>query len=403
MRTAKHDLMRYTNTLSVLECIRQYGQVTKREIQEKTGLSWGAVSNIVGELLNKNVISETPSTDPIIGRTPLKYDIRSDNNLIIGVDINIEGLTAVLIDLKCRVLREIRAVVTRNDRESVLAQVKKMIHGLIKESKVDKERIIGIGIAMQGAVDAEKGISIFSPYFDGWENVPVSEILEQEFHIPVCVEHDPNCMALTEKWLGSTKDVNNFLFIRLSMGIGMSIIMNGEIYKGVDGSASEFGHITMNPGGARCTCGNYGCLEVYSSGRSLLRQVGEGIKLGRAPLAAELAKQDAKLDLGVAIAAAKQGDVFVRGLFDDAAVYLGIGISNLINIFNPDMIIIGGELAKYEDLYLDRVREIAGQKAWKNFRVNIVTSKFGSNSAAIGAAAVFIQKVFSGDIKEILV
>lgn len=401
MQTAKHDLMRSTNTLSLLECIRRFGPITKKEIQDRTGLSWGAISNITTDLFNKRVISEFKSTESLIGRIPSKFDISNDENLIIGVDINIEGLTAVLIDLKCRVFKTAKTSILKNGRDDILEQTKQIIHYLIKDSNINKQKIIGIGIAMQGAVDVERGISVFSPYFSDWKDVPVREILEKEFDIPVFVEHDPNCMALTEKWLGHANDIKNLLFIRLSMGIGMSIIINGEIYRGADGSAGEFGHITMNPDGARCTCGNYGCLEVYASGRSLLQQAREGIKLGRASVASKLVKQNEELDLGLVITAARQGDNYIKGLFDDAGVYLGIGISNLVNIFNPDLIIVGGELAKCGDLFLNRAREIANQKAWRNSRVNIIASKFESDSAAIGAAAVFIQKVFTGEAKHI--
>ena len=162
----------------------------------------------------------------------------------------------------------------------------------------------------------------------GWNNVRLKEIMENEFGMRVYIEHDPNCMALTEKWLGFAKDMKNLLFVRLSMGIGMSIIVNGEIYRGADGSAGEFGHITMDPNGPRCTCGNYGCLEVYASGRGILQQVNEGIKLGRTSAASGLKGNAGELDIGLAAMAARQGDEFVKGLFDDAGTYLGIGISN---------------------------------------------------------------------------
>ena len=402
MKTVKHDIMRTTNTLSLLDCIRDYGPLTKGEIQEKTGLSWGAICNIISELLKSRIISECMSTEFAVGRTPSKFDINSNDRLIIGIDINIEGLTAVLIDLKCRVLNSIRVAIMENEKEEVLKQAKCIIHQLLDSTRIDRDKIIGIGIAMQGTVNSDEGVSVYSPYFNNWDNIPLKDIFEKEFNLPVCVEHDPNCMAMTERWLGGAKDVKDMLFIRLSMGIGMSIIINGEIYRGVDGSAGEFGHITINPDGARCTCGNYGCLEVYASGRSILQQTREGLKLRRTTLEIGLEKDNEAINLSTVANAARKGDAYLRSIFENAGIFLGIGISNMINIFNPEMVIIGGELGKFADLYLDKAREIAKQKAWKNSRINILASQFESDSAAIGAAAVYVQKIFSGNVHLIM-
>lgn len=395
MQRAKHDSIRNTNTLIVLESIINSGPVTKREIQEKTCLSWGAVSNITNELLRKKIIVETKSSDSSVGRTPSQLDVNSSENLIIGLDINIEGITAVLIDLKCRVLKKISQEVLKTGAEDILKQVKLLVHLLLQDSHAEISGIIGLGVAMQGAVDTEKGISIFSPHFPNWENVPLKDILEKEFDIPVFVEHDPNCMALSERWMGAAKGVNNLLFIRLSMGIGMSIIINGELYKGADGSAGEFGHITMNPGGPRCSCGNYGCLEVYVSGSSIIQKAAEGLILGRFEILPGYTEAKKELGLKHIVAAARQGDGFAENLFQEAGIYLGIGISNLVNIMNPDLIVIGGEMAKCSDLFLDVTMETILQKAWKNSRVNVVTSKLENDSAAIGAAALFVQKLFN--------
>lgn len=398
MKIAKHDLMRSTNTLSIIECIRRCGPIAKKQIQTYTGLSWGAISSISAYLLDQKVISEFKNTEKLIGRTPSMYEINSSENLIIGIDINFEGLVAVLIDLKCSVVKVIHENINDNQKNKVLDQAKSMLHTLLKSSGVDRRKLIGIGIAMQGTVDVYKGISVFSPYFADWKDVPIRDIFEKEFGLPVFIEHDPNCMALTERWLGNATDIKNLLFIRLSMGIGLSIMINGEIYRGTDGSAGEFGHITINPDGARCTCGNYGCLEVYSSGRSIVQQAREAIKMGKMTFHQELGEQNVELDLYQVIELGKTNDAYVMNILDSAAGYLGVGLSILINIFNPDLIIIGGEMAKCYDLLMERTSKIVRQNSWKSSNVNIAVSKFVNDSAAIGAAAIFIQKIFSGEL-----
>lgn len=401
MKTAKHDTMRNANTLSVLACIRDFGPLTKRDIQRRTGLSWGAVSIITSELLKKEIINENKSEEITVGRKPSNLDINGTRNLIVGVDINIEGLTAVTIDLRCKVLGIAREDIIKNDKEAIIAQVKGLIGRLLQATDIRLENVIGIGVAMQGAVDVDKGISIYAPHFENWQNVPLKDMLEEYFGITVYVEHDPNCMALSERWMGLARNVDNLLMIRLSMGVGMSILINGELYRGADGSAGEFGHITMNPGGVRCSCGNYGCLEAYASGTSILQRASEGLKLGRTSAQLNV-EGSGEITLAGVAAAARQGDAFINGLFDEAGIYLGIGISNLINLLNPQLIVIGGELVGYGDLFLDKAIDIATRRAWRNSRVRIERSRLGGNPASVGAAAMFIQKFFNGELAHII-
>jgi len=402
LQKAKHDFMRTTNTLSVLECIMQAGPVTKKDIQDRTGLSWGAVSNIISVLLQKKVISEAKSTESNIGRTPSKFDISRNNNLIIGIDINAAGLTTVLTDFKCNVLKSMRYGVIEKDKEGIIKQIKDIIRSTMEDARIDRQKASGIGVAMQGAVDTERGVSVFSPYFPDWKEVHINEILQEEFKLPVLLDHDPNCMALAERWLGAAKGVKNLLLVRLSMGgIGMSIIINEKIYRGADGSAGELGHIIVDPDGPRCTCGNYGCLEVYASGRSLLMKAKEAIKQGLVFFSPDI-DEHSEVPLEAIAEAATGGNGHVRNLFDEMAFYLGIGISNAINVFNPQLIIIGGELARYEKLFMAKLKETVESKAWKWSNKNIIASRLGSNSPAIGAAALFIQKVFAGETSYIL-
>ncbi len=398
---AKHDLMRKANTLTILNYIKNNELVTKREIEDGTGLSWGTVSIITGELKEQGIITECSSSQTSLGRTPRELDFNSKTNLMIGIDINSRGITAVIIDLKCRVLNSIFKGIIQNDRASILQQAISMTHQLIQYLD-GAPHIIGIGVAMQGAVDTTRGISLFSPYFADWENIPLKEILEVEFGVPVFVEHDPNCMILAENWLGNVRQTDYMVLIRLSMGIGMSLMINQTVYKGADGTAGEFGHIAMNLNGPQCSCGNFGCLEAYSSGRSILAKAREGIKLGLSRKI-ELTEEDNNVNLSRVAQAARNGDVYLRGIFDSAAVYLGIGIANLIDLLNPGLVVLGGELAAYDDLLVQKAKEVASSRAWKHSRVQIMASKLGNDAAAIGAASIFVQKILLGDLEYIFV
>lgn len=392
-KVVKHNSMRSTNTLALFECIRKYGPITKKEIQQHTGLSWGSISTIALELISKKLIVEIKSSETVVGRTPCLLDISSTDNFIIGVDVNLSGLTAVLIDLKCRIIKKTREEMSAPNKATILSKIKQMIAELIA-SVDDKNKIKGIGLALPGDIDTKEGVSVFVPHFDDFTKVPIKQILEDEFGIEVTIEHDPNCMALTERRMGLAQNVDNFMFIRLSMGIGMSIMMGGKIYRGLNGSAGQFGHITMNPDGPRCTCGNYGCLETYASCETILRKSREGMKMGRAPVLETLLSQGDRLTLATVAKAARGSDEFILSIFDDAATYLGIAIANVVNIFNPELIVLGGDLMNYQDIFLNKMRCFVDFKCWKNAKHPIEVSTFGSEAAAIGAALLFSDQIY---------
>ena len=391
------EMVRRSNALNILECIRNFGPITKDNIKTKTGLSWGAISNITSDLVRKSLITESLDTNKSVGRTPYLYDVNSMQNLIIGVDLNIAGIRVVIIDLKCNIIHNMEEKIEDNKRDKIINQTKRIVHQIIDNFEIEKDKIIGIGIAMQGVVDVQNGISVFTPYFQDWKNVHLKDFFELEFNLPVYVEHDPNCMALTEIWLGTAGNVDNLLFIRLSMGIGLSIIINKQIIRGVDGCAGELGHIIMNPDGEQCTCGNYGCLEVYSSGRGILERSSQLYDANLTPILKEIVKDRSEISIKSIYEAALKGDAELKKVFNEAGEYLGKAVANIVNILNPELIIIGGKIANYNELFLDSLLRTAKNNAWKNSRIDIEISKYDDYSAAIGAGASFIQEIFLGN------
>ncbi len=395
MRAAKHETMRNQNVSVLFQCLRASGPLTRHELQEKTGLSWGAVSSIVGAFLSNGMLTETPVPGNRSGRTPASLDVNSQDNLLIGVDLNAQGISCVITDLRARTLFSNREPVAHATQRGFLNQAISMIEDAILEMGHDISHYIGIGVSVQGSVDTANGVSLNSPHLPEWNNVPVSDILKQRFALPVVLVHDTNAMVLAEQWSSNAKSMRNLVFIRLDMGLGMSMVIDNKIYVGADGTAGEFGHMVINPDGPLCTCGNYGCMEAYVSGRSLLQKVREGIKLGCCDL--ELTGTPFDHDLALVAGAARAGSVFERGLFSNMGMYLGAGISNLIMMLNPEMVVIGGDLAKYGDLYMDKVHQVLKRNIWNASRVNLIASSLDTN-AAVGATLMLCAQVFSGQI-----
>ena len=391
--TIRHDLMRSTNMLSVLNCIRKHGPISKRRIQEETGLSWGAVSTFSADLLERGIISETGRVDTGSRRSATAFDINLENNLIIGIDTNVIGMTGVIIDLKSRVKTKIHQELVSNHISELLEQMKGIIRLLMAEVS-DQSVIKGIGVAFPGHVDTERGVSVLARQFCSLEPLDICGILKGEFGLPVVIEHDPNCCALSEQLFGAGQGLTNLLYVRLSRGIGMGIILGGEIYHGFAGATGEIGHITMDPDGGPCYCGNNGCLEIYASSEAVLSRCEQAARMGDAPRLAELLARGEPLTLETAEKAAAAGDGAVYDFFYRAADYAGLAVSAAINLLDPQAVILGGEMPDVKEPFYRHLREVIDRRVWNRRSIDIRVSHLGRSSAAIGAASLFIQQAF---------
>ncbi|MFR9190857.1 MAG: ROK family protein [Anaerotruncus massiliensis (ex Togo et al. 2019)] len=216
-RTVNHDDMRSANMESVFDCIRAHAPVTKRQIQSLTGLSWGSVSNLCSILLERGVLRELPVRTEGAGRNPSGFDINLKDNLIIGLDVNLSGLTGVVCDLRSRVLARVWRPTEGRKGEDILRLMKEAAAELLGQTAAGTVK--GLAIAFPGQVDAERGVSLWTHQFGSLSEVNMREIFQRAFGLEVLLEHDPNCMAVCEHWMGAAQDVEDFLFVRLSYGI----------------------------------------------------------------------------------------------------------------------------------------------------------------------------------------
>ncbi|MEA4897121.1 ROK family protein [Bacillota bacterium Meth-B3] len=395
MRTAKHETMRSLNASVLLNCVRKQAPLTRHELQHRTGLSWGAVSSIVSEFLALGILTEMPIQNTHAGRTPVALDINARDHLCVGLDIHAQGLHCVVTDMRARTLYTTREGVRLPSRQGVLDQAVSMAEEAIERVGVEKSRYIGAGLSVQGAVDAERGVSLHSPHLPDWRNVPLTELIGGRLGLPATLSHDTNAVMMAELWSGRASGARNLVFVRLDMGIGMAVVIDDRLYTGASGIAGELGHMVINPGGPRCTCGNYGCLEAYASGRSILQRVREGINTGCCALKLT-GRYDRDLDL--VAEAADAGSAFERDLFETMGMYLGVGISNYVIMMNPEMVVIGGDLARHSRLYLDRVNAVLKRNVWTGGPIDVVISDLNPDAAAIGATLLLVQQALGGHI-----
>lgn len=311
-----------------------------------------------------------------------------EDSIVIGVDVGGTKIAAALVDKKGCIVKEVNNATCYEDFSSFLMSISGAINQLLEYSAKMKLVVDGMGIGVAGLVDFKKQKVLFAPNLP-LKEVPLKSILEEKFKIPAVVDNDANCAAWGERVFGAGRDAQNFICVTLGTGIGGGIVIGGRLYRGAIGGAGEIGHMVIDMHGPRCACGRLGCLEALASAQALVaRAVAEMPPNSRI---LELVNADRQKISGEVLAeAAKQGDVFTRALFADIGRILGTGFANLINIIDPEFIVIAGGLAAASEFILPAAQEEAASHIMASgLRLpRIVLAQLGQEAGVIGAAVL---------------
>jgi len=287
-----------------------------------------------------------------------------------------------------------RNIIQTGADEGVEAVIERLVRAIgrhLEDSNLEQSNLSGINIACAGGVDSERGVVVTpSPNLPGWHDVPLRDVIEARFGVTTTVLNDASAAALGEHRYGVGKGVNNLVFISLGTGIGGGIIVDGHLYQGASGAAGELGHMTIDANGPTCGCGNIGCLEMFASGKAIVREAIKRIRDGRKSSLTEVVDGKTEdITVETIAAAAKGGDSLALEVLARASHYLGVGLVNMVNIFNPEMIIIGGGMADIGGLLLEPAREMVKKRAFgiSARAVNIVTAGLGNEAGIYGAVA----------------
>jgi glucokinase len=256
--------------------------------------------------------------------------------------------------------------------------------------------ISAIGIGAPGISNPEAGILFTSPNLPGWRNVLLRDIIQSKLDKKAFLINDANAAALGELYFGAARGTHNFIYITLSTGIGGGIVIDRKIYTGAIGTAGEIGHMTIDDNGPLCNCGNKGCWEALASGTALAREAKQRIKEGAKTSILKYTEGDLeKVTAQIIHSAAEQGDKFAKDLIARTGYYVGVGVANLINIFNPELIVIGGGLSNIGDMLLKPAFKVAAERSYKEAfqAVRLVSAGLGRNSGVLGAAAFALQEM----------
>jgi glucokinase len=310
--------------------------------------------------------------------------------MIIGVDLGGSKINAILADCHGNILRQkLKDTLAQEGPDAVITRVIECIKQVVSGAD-----IAGIGIGAAGACEAATGVITLSPNLPGWYNIPLRDIVQREFNLPVYLENDANVAALGEHCFGGAAGIANLIYICVGTGIGGGIMIDGQLYHGVSGSAGEIGHMTIDINGLPCPCGNSGCWETLASGTALAREAVKRIEAGAQTSILNFA--DGQLDKVSAhrvFLAAQEGDRLANELISHTAYYLGVGLVNIVNIFNPQLILIGGGLSRMGQLLLQPATKVVRERAYElpARAVRIEMARLGAESEALGAVALVLK------------
>lgn len=379
------------NKSLILETIKKQFPISRADIANHTGLNKGTVSSLVNDLLGENLINESGPGKSSGGRRPVMLLFNKLAGYSIGIDLGVNYLLGILTDLEGNICHEKRIIFNNLSFEELIDELYMVIDLLITSAPPSPYGIIGISVGVPGTVN-KNGKILLAPNL-GWRDVHLKDILEDKYDLPIIIENEANTGAYGEKKFGAGKNHKNIIYVSVGIGIGVGLIFNGKLYKGNNGFSGEMGHMTIDIHGDECRCGNIGCWELYASEQALIKKAEQ--------LDIQSGVNESELSLESLIHQAEKGNKSTIKLFEQIGDYIGVGINNIINTFNPEQIIIGNRMASAQQWLSKSLKSRVINQAMdfhqQDLKLNF--SELTTHSSALGAAAFSIENFFKYDIE----
>jgi glucokinase-like ROK family protein len=396
------NLVKTHNMSAILYTLLREEMVSRVELAERLSLSNTTITNLTAELLEQEIILEeqveTSGKRKRVGRPRRMLRLIPNARFSIGVHIGVGMFRVAITDLIAEIIYyQMTKFDLDTPSEDVISKVAENIELIIQESGVDRANVIGIGVGASGLVNYISGVNILAPRL-GWKDVPIQYLLESHLDLPVSVDNNVRSMALGEAFFGAYRGVGSLAFVYGRIGVGAGFVVDGQLFRGSSAGAGEIGHTIMLPqGGDLCSCGNSGCLETLISEPVLVKQAELFAEENPESLLAQyLKKEDISGKMEQIFTAARDGDKISLDFIEDRACYLGIALGNLINMINPEVILLGGMFAQGHDLIIpvaeEKMKEVAFARLGE--KVQIAATGFGWQAGVIGAAALALTTFF---------
>jgi N-acetylglucosamine repressor len=385
-------MIKALNRSIVLNTIKALGPIARAEVARRTGLSPATVTGLTADLIEEGLIFEKAAGDSSGGRPPILLALNPKGGYVVGIKLTETELIGAMTDLEATIIARETVDWNGHDFENAVKGIVELTRRLTAAAGIKKKQVIGLGIGLAGIIDARSGILRNSPYLN-WNNLPVRELVQSRLRMPVYVDNDVNTLTLAEKWFGAGQEVSNFLTVTIGRGVGMGIVVNGQFYRGSTGGAGEFGHTLVDLEGPVCACGKRGCLEAYVGDPALVRFANQACREGKLSREVEKAEE--------LVALAEAGETGARDVLEQAGFVLGHAVGSLINVLNPELIVLGGEGTRSGEWLFKPMREaIAAQVvAGMSHDTQIRVEPWGDDAWARGAASLVLHKLFEAPIQ----
>jgi glucokinase-like ROK family protein len=398
--TADQALVRELNLSTVLRLVHSEAPLSRAQLAVLTGLNKSTVSSLVEELLARQLVRETGINSVGAGRPATLLEMNPKAGMIVGVELGVDFVSIVLTDFGANILwrKQVPADPTES-QDKTLDQTQALIEEAIAFSQEVGSQILGLSFAIPGTVDLDNGDLIFAPNLN-WHNVPLRRRFSQSTGLKVFIENDANAAAIAEHLFGAAQLLRDFVFVFIGVGLGGGLFLNGQLYRGKGGYAGEIGHthIMAEPFNMPCHCGNLGCWETYANQDALIRRVQARMDGQTGSLIQGLMdKENAPLSLSIIKRAADAGDGDAVASLNEVGVAIGSGCAGLVNIFNPEKIILGGPISMAGDYLLPAIKQSVNQRSIPEnvVQTEVSLSAFGSDASLIGAAAIVIDDILT--------
>jgi N-acetylglucosamine repressor len=393
------------NKRVILNALRDKGRLSRVELSQASKLSIATTKRLVDELMAEGLVMEGAAEEHSgRGRKPTHLMLDGRHGYAIGISIEPRALELRAIDFAGSGLFQQRLDPGTAGREALMTLAAESLRDAIAAcTTAGRGPLLGVGAGIAGLVNTREGIVLGCPGLPGWENVDFGAFLREVSGVDGVVDDAVRCMALAEKRYGAARDVDTFLFVYIGSGVGAGIVLDNRIYRGVHGVSGEFGHITIRENGPVCNCGNRGCLEALVSTSAIIARVREALAANVYSALRADADADAEraLTLAMVCSAAMAGDKLANMVIAEAEENIGIGVANLINVFDPGNVILAGEvILSFEKLILEGTQRIVGRRALHSIahRTAIKRSAFDADTAALGAATLVIERALQNEI-----
>jgi glucokinase-like ROK family protein len=398
LTTADQVLVRKLNTSLILDCLRTRGPLSRAGLSSMTGLNRSTVSSLINDLLKENLVREIGLESPERGRPGMLLELNPDGGCAVGVEIGVDFISIVLTNFVAQVLWRRRIDSDPLDGQSIIIErAEELTQQALDIGTEQGLRHLGIGLGVPGLVDILQGNLVFAPNLR-WRDVPLRQIWTRRFGLPIFVENEANAAALGEYYFGAARDVQNLIYLSAGVGLGGGIIINGKLFRGSGGYAGEIGHMTMDPNGDPCGCGKRGCWETMVGPRAIVRRVKNALEIRineKGHIRRLINNKLSRIDMEVVVQAAETDDPVAKTALEEVGVHLGVGISNLVNVLNPEMVVLGGALTLASPFLLPVAERTIQKHALAQSRavVKVVASAHGVDGCVMGAVALVLDDI----------